>query len=102
MCHIAHYWDYHCGHRWATITLPCYPGAGFDTCPEFINGRMKPLPPRLVAREEKCPKCDLGNNYNRNRTRMVKRIEYGFRWGVGPDETDPGCDIDTVKTAAGS
>jgi len=56
MCLITHYCDFHCGHRWASITAPCYPGMGFDTCPEFLNGQVQPLPPRLVAQGEKCPK----------------------------------------------
>jgi hypothetical protein len=56
MCLVTHYRDFHCGHRWATITTPCYPGMGFDTCPEFVDGQVKPLPPRLVAQGERCPK----------------------------------------------
>ncbi|KAH6854609.1 hypothetical protein B0I37DRAFT_410681 [Chaetomium sp. MPI-CAGE-AT-0009] len=56
MCLVTHYRDFHCGHRWATITQPCYPGMGFDTCPQFVDGRARPLPPRLVAQGEPCPK----------------------------------------------
>lgn len=56
MCQVVHYRDFHCHHRWATIAVPCYPGMGFDTCPEFVAGRAKPLPPRLVAQGEPCPK----------------------------------------------
>ncbi|KAL2020656.1 hypothetical protein VTK56DRAFT_8052 [Thermocarpiscus australiensis] len=66
---------------------------GFDTCPEFVSGRARPLPPRFVACGEPCPQCDLGGVYDRNRTRMVTKVRYGFRWGLGPNRTDPGCDV---------
>lgn len=56
MCQVIHYRDFHCNHRWAVIAVPCYPGMGFDTCPDFVDGRAKPLPPRLVARGQPCPK----------------------------------------------
>lgn len=36
---------------------------------------------------------DLGGVYDRNQTRMVTKVRYGFRWGLGPNETDPGCDF---------
>ena len=36
---------------------------------------------------------DLRGAYNRNQTRMVTKVRYGFRWGLGPNETDPGCDF---------
>lgn len=55
MCQVTHYRDFHCKHRWATITLPCFPGMGFNTCPDFVNGRARPLPPRLVAQGQSCP-----------------------------------------------
>lgn len=56
MCLVTHYRDFHCGHRWAIVTTPCYPGMGFDTCPQFVDGQARPLPPRLVAQGEPCPK----------------------------------------------
>jgi hypothetical protein len=56
MCVVTHYRDFHCGHRWATIAVPCGPGMGFDTCPGFVDGRARPLPSRLVAQGELCPK----------------------------------------------
>jgi hypothetical protein len=56
MCLVNHHRDFHCGHRWATIAVPCYPGMGFDTCPGFVDGQIRPLPPRLVAKGELCPK----------------------------------------------
>ncbi|KAK3298871.1 uncharacterized protein B0H64DRAFT_439304 [Chaetomium fimeti] len=93
MCLITHYRDFHCGHRWATVTQPCYPGMGFDACPKFTDGKARPLPPRLVAQGEPCPKCDLGNVYDRNVVRVVTKVRYGFRWGLGPDAADPGCDV---------
>ncbi|KAK4240683.1 hypothetical protein C8A03DRAFT_41795 [Achaetomium macrosporum] len=93
MCVVNHYRDFHCKHRWATIAVPCYPGMGFDICPGFVDGQIRPLPPRLVAKGEPCPKCDLGGMYDRNQTRMVSEIRHGFRWGLGPNKSDPGCDI---------
>ena len=36
---------------------------------------------------------DLGGHYDRNQTRMVDKVRYGFRWGLGPNQTDPGCDV---------
>ncbi len=56
MCIITHYRDFHCQHRWASITAPCYPGMGFDNCPQFVDGQVRPLPARLVAQGEACPK----------------------------------------------
>jgi hypothetical protein len=56
MCQVTHYRDFHCSHRWATIARPCYPGMGFDTCPQFVDGQVRPLPPRLVAQGEPCPR----------------------------------------------
>ncbi|KAK4142623.1 uncharacterized protein C8A04DRAFT_13058 [Dichotomopilus funicola] len=93
MCLVTHYRDFHCNHHWAVITTPCFPGMGFDNCPSFFEGQAHPLPKRLVALGERCPKCDLANEYDRNRIRMVKRVSYGVRWGLGPSETDPGCDF---------
>ncbi|KAK4131755.1 hypothetical protein BT67DRAFT_444537 [Trichocladium antarcticum] len=55
MCRVTHYRDFHCGHRWAAISAPCCPGLGFNTCPDFVTGRAKPLPPRLVALAAPCP-----------------------------------------------
>ena len=56
MCQITHYRDFHCKHRWASITWPCAPGMGFDTCPDFGDGICRQLPQRLVAMGEACPK----------------------------------------------
>lgn len=56
MCQITHYRDFHCKHRWASITWPCAPGMGFDTCPDFVDGIRRQLPRRLVAMGEGCPK----------------------------------------------
>lgn len=56
MCLVTHYRDFHCGHHWAAITTPCFPGMGFDNCPSFFEGRAHPLPKRLVALGERCPK----------------------------------------------
>ncbi|KAL1841200.1 hypothetical protein VTJ49DRAFT_7321 [Mycothermus thermophilus] len=82
-----------CKHRWATITNPCYPGMGFDNCPTFMDGQVRPDPPRRATRGEKCPKCDLKGEYDRNQTRMVTSVKYGFRWGLGPNKSDPGVDV---------
>ncbi|KAK3355907.1 hypothetical protein B0H65DRAFT_585518 [Neurospora tetraspora] len=35
MCQTTLYKDTHCKHRWMRITTPCFPGAGFTTCPSF-------------------------------------------------------------------
>ncbi len=56
MCLTTHYRDFHCQHRWACITLPCYPGMGFDNCPQFVDGQVRPLPARIVAKGEACPR----------------------------------------------
>ncbi|KAK0661576.1 hypothetical protein QBC41DRAFT_235899 [Cercophora samala] len=96
MCKIVHYKDFHCGHRWAVITLSCYPGFGFDNCPSLFDGRAKPYPQKVVAQGHLCPTCDLKGQYDRNYTRMVEKNKHGFRWGLGPNEQDWGRDITCV------
>lgn len=56
MCVVTHYRDFHCKHRWATITTPCYLGMGFDNCPMFYDGQVRPPPRMLVAQGEMCPR----------------------------------------------
>ncbi|KAK0612978.1 hypothetical protein B0T17DRAFT_620348 [Bombardia bombarda] len=93
MCRVEFYKDPYCGHRWARVTRPCYPGYGFTTCPSFFNGSSKSAPRCFVAVQEPCPKCDLRGTYDRNQIRVVRRVRNGFRLGTGPSRRDPGVDI---------
>ncbi|KAK3336580.1 hypothetical protein B0T19DRAFT_43561 [Cercophora scortea] len=93
MCGIEFYKDTYCGHRWARIVQPCWPGYGFTTCPTFFTGYAQPQPVCYIAREEPCPACDLRGVYDRNQIRMVVRLRSGFRLGMGPSRCDPGVEV---------
>ncbi|EHA53882.1 hypothetical protein MCOR27_007058 [Pyricularia oryzae] len=93
MCQAAMFKDPSCKCQWMAIVQPCWPGFGFNNCPTFFNGITKEAPPFIKATKICCPKHDLEGMYDRNLIRMVVKVEKGLRWGMGPDERDPGVDI---------
>lgn len=84
-----------CEHWWAEILKPCADDRNFGNCPSFQDGKARNLKtnPWTKAEKDTCPKCDKKGDYDSNATRMVKGIQYGYRWGTGPNKSDRGVDL---------
>ena len=84
-----------CKHWSVEITDPCAEDRNFGNCPKFYNGTaLNPANhPRTNAEEEQCPKCDEGGEYAGDKIRMVKGVQTGYRFGLGPSESDFGVDL---------
>lgn len=68
---------------------------GFTTCSQFSGGVASEAPVLYLTRSRTCPRCSE-RPYDRNMVRMVERIRWGLKWGLGPDEDDLGLDISLV------
>ncbi|RDA87341.1 hypothetical protein CP532_2629 [Ophiocordyceps camponoti-leonardi (nom. inval.)] len=97
MCTVTFFRHRDCKHMWATITEPCGPGMGFYTCRSFEDpGVTKARPPVYRTRGRSCPRCGMegmGEAVDGNLVRLVERMGWGLKIGVGPDEDDWGVDL---------
>lgn len=84
-----------CKHWSTEILNPCEEGKNFGNCKSFEEGRARNPKscPREMAKEGECPKCDKKDDYDGDQIRMVKNVEYGYRFGLGPSEGDFGIDL---------
>ncbi|KAI2471237.1 hypothetical protein F4781DRAFT_429586 [Annulohypoxylon bovei var. microspora] len=80
-----------CRHHWLHIYRPCWPGQGFDTCPEFGDGVAREQP-QLVFVAGLCPACLMPGCYDTHQVRMIMQVKQRWRWGAGPSKSDPGCE----------
>ena len=74
MCIATAFKSQTCPHKWLTITRPCCPGAGFDTCTyhTYTGRRSFCDGPKFVpAPAYSCPTCDRKYQYDGNKTRVV-------------------------------
>ncbi|KAK5655447.1 hypothetical protein OQA88_5718 [Cercophora sp. LCS_1] len=94
MCQFVHFTDQTCKHKWAKITLSCYPGWGFSTCPLFFDRHSTgPMPRTVIACQEPCPVCDLNGVYDGNMVRVIKREVIGVKIGKGRAKADAGWEV---------
>ncbi|RDA90145.1 hypothetical protein CP533_0768 [Ophiocordyceps camponoti-saundersi (nom. inval.)] len=93
MCTVTFFRHRDCKHMWAAITEPCGPGMGFHTCRSFGDtGVTKDRPPVYLTRGRSCPRCGT-EAVDGNVVRLVRRMGWGLKIGVGPDEEDWGVDV---------
>ncbi|KAF6840105.1 nonselective cation channel [Colletotrichum plurivorum] len=93
MCEVFIYKHIECKCIWGEIAIPCGPGMGYTTCGQFGSGIAK-RPLRLqLANLRPCPQHDLYGLYDRNRTRMIKKITHGIKFGTGPNKQDAGIEV---------
>lgn len=88
MCTAAAFKSFTCPHKWLTITVPCGPGVGFDTCAHHAFSGQTSIfggPKFIPAPAHSCPMCDKKDHYDGNRTRMVLRGQdmFGSQWHCG-------------------
>ncbi|RCI15320.1 hypothetical protein L249_6386 [Ophiocordyceps polyrhachis-furcata BCC 54312] len=97
MCTVTFFRHRDCKHMWATVTEPCGPGMGFYTCRSFEDtGVTKARPPVYRTRGRSCPRCGTGEAVDGNVVRLVERMGWGVKIGVGPDGDDWGVDLRCV------
>lgn len=84
-----------CNHWWAEILKSCGEGKNFGNCPSFADGRAR-LPrdhPRYKAEKKTCPKCDKKDDYDGDKIRIIKGVQYDYKIGTGPSKSDRGFDL---------
>jgi hypothetical protein len=84
MCTATAFKSHTCPHKWLTITLPCGPGMGFDTCARHTYTGQTSLcgGPRFIpAPAHSCPTCNKKDQYDGNKTRMVLKDQTQFGTG---------------------
>ncbi|PFH60626.1 hypothetical protein XA68_10637 [Ophiocordyceps unilateralis] len=93
MCAVTFFRHRDCKHIWAAVTEPCGPGMGFYTCRSFGDtGVTKERPAVYRTRSRTCPRCAPGPP-DGNVVRVVERMGWGVKLGVGPDEDDWGVEL---------
>lgn len=92
MCKVQIWRSKTCPHRWISLTKPCGEGKNISNCPAFTNGKARPTKEACaaLAPPKSCPHCDKKDEYDGNRIRMIKSLEYGVKFGEGPSRSDSG------------
>ncbi|PHH85348.1 hypothetical protein CDD83_569 [Cordyceps sp. RAO-2017] len=103
MCTVTFFQHKDCRHTWAAVTEPCGPFMGFSTCSSFGDGVTKDRPRVYRTRSRVCPRCAAcrGATYDANAVRVVERMGWGFKLGLGPDEDDWGVDVRFSERGSG-
>lgn len=72
---------------------PCAKDKNFGNCKSFEDRRARPETRFKWAVPGKCPKCDLKDDYDGNKTRVIKKIDLGLKLGQGPSRKSSGVEI---------
>ncbi|OTB08773.1 hypothetical protein M426DRAFT_316797 [Hypoxylon sp. CI-4A] len=73
------------------VRKPCFPGEGFNTCPQVGDGIARKASD-IYYIDGLCPACSAPSLYDKHLIRMIVDINGRVRWGLGPSKRDPGCE----------